>query len=134
MRTVNRVVLLGAVGQDPTIRATSTGTVVANFSLATNYRKNDKETVTEWHRLVAFKRTAEIVRDYVVRGSKLYIEGQLQTRQWDKDGETRYTTEIVVRDLSLLENKAAHASRAAGVNGGTHDGENPEITDDDIPF
>lgn len=134
MRTVNRVVLLGAVGKDPDVRATSGGTCVANFSLATSYQNKDKQQVTEWHRLVAFKRTAEIVRDYVVKGSKLYIEGQLQTRKWEKDGEAHYTTEIIIRDLSLLENKAASASRAAQLHGGTNDQANPDISDDDIPF
>lgn len=131
MRTVNRVVLLGNVGKDPTIRGTSSGGVLASISLATSYRTKEKQEVTEWHRLVAFGRMAEIVRDYVVKGSALYVEGQLQTRAWDKDGETRYSTEIVVRDLSLLSNQAANASKSAALSGGTS---NPEITGGDIPF
>jgi single-strand DNA-binding protein len=90
--------------------------------------------VTEWHRLIAFRRTAEIIRDYVVKGSKLYIEGQLQTRKWDDSGTTRYSTEIVIRDLSLLDNKAAGASQSKALNGTTNDSANAEITDDDIPF
>lgn len=132
MRTINRVTLLGHVGQEPTIRATGSGNTVASLSLATSYKPKDKDEVTEWHRLVAFGRTAEIVRDYVAKGSKLYIEGQLQTRSYDKDGEKRYSTEIVIRDLSLLSSKTADASKRAAVNGGTSDGS--EITDDDIPF
>jgi single-strand DNA-binding protein len=101
--------------------------------VATSYRTKDKKDVTEWHKLAAFGRTAEIVRDYVVKGSKLYIEGQLQTRSWDdKDtGEKRYMTEVVIRDLSLLDNRAASASKSGALNGGTGD---TEITDDDIPF
>ena len=130
MRTVNKVVLLGNVGREPEIKFTSGGGVMAAFTMATCYQTKAKETVTEWHRLVCFDRTAEIVRDYVIKGSKMYVEGQLQTRTWDKDGETRYTTEIIVRELSLLNNRAADASKAAALNGGT----SPEITDEDIPF
>jgi single-strand DNA-binding protein len=137
MRTVNEVTLLGNVGQEPKIIETGGGVLVANVSLATSFRKKDKTEVTEWHRLVAFSRTAEIIRDYVVKGSKLYIKGQLQTRSYDKDGVRTYSTEIVIRDLSLLSNRAADASKAAPLNGGTGDaarGVNPEISDDDIPF
>jgi single-strand DNA-binding protein len=135
MRCVNHVTLLGNVGQEPKILSTSSGTLIANISLATSYRKKDsKEDVTEWHRLIAFRRTAEIIRDYVVKGSKLYIEGQLQTRKWDDSGTTRYSTEIVIRDLSLLDNKAAGASQSKALNGTTNDSANAEITDDDIPF
>lgn len=107
---------------------------MASLSVATSYRTKEKKDVTEWHRLVAFGRTAEIVRDYVDKGSQVYIEGQLQTREWEKDGMKRYTTEVVIRDLSLLGNKAADRSRRADMNGGTGDMANPEITDDDIPF
>ena len=136
MRSVNKVTLLGNVGRDPEIRATQDGGAVANVSLATSYRTKEKETVTEWHRLVAFGRTAEIIRDYVVRGSALYIEGQLRTRKYDKDGETHYSTEVVIRDVSLLNNRAAEASKSAALHGSTSDGRgvNPEISDEDIPF
>ena len=134
MRTVNKVTLLGYVGQTPSIHGTQNGGCVANLSVATSYRTKERKDVTEWHRLVAFGRTAEIVRDYVVKGSSLYIEGQLQTKSWDQDGVTRYTTEVVIRDLSLLNSKAAGASKSAALNGGMGDTSNPEITDDDIPF
>jgi single-strand DNA-binding protein len=119
---------------DPKIRNTDGGNTIAGLSLATTYQRKDKEPVTEWHQLVAFGRTAEIIRDYVHRGSKLYIEGRLQTRKWDKDGETRYSTEVVIGDLSLLSSKAGDASKSSALRGGTHEGVNPEITDDDIPF
>ncbi len=86
-KSVNKVILLGNVGKDPEIRSTGGGTMVANFTLATSDRFQDAQgnwqDKTEWHNLVAFKRTAEIVRDYVKKGSKLYIEGKIQTRSWD---------------------------------------------------
>ena len=104
-------ILLGNVGKDPEIRSTPGGTMVANFTLATSDRFQDAQgnwqDRTEWHNLVAFKRTAEIVRDYVKKGSKLYIEGKIQTRSWE-DKETRakrYRTEIIVNDLSLLSGR-----------------------------
>jgi len=133
MRSVNKVTLLGNVGQDPTVKALASGTMVATVSLATSYKPKDKEQVTEWHRLIAFGRTAEIVRDYVVKGSALYVEGQIQTRKWEDkaSGETKYMVEIVVRELSLLGSKHAERSKGA-VN--TAAGADPEITDDDIPF
>ena len=110
-KSVNKVFLLGNVGKDPEIRSTGGGTMVANFSLATSDRFQDAQgnwqDRTEWHYLVAFKRLAEIVRDYVKKGSKLYIEGKIQTRSWeDKDTKAkRYRTEIIVNDLSLLSGR-----------------------------
>jgi single-strand DNA-binding protein len=131
MRSVNKVILLGRVGQEPKIFSANASGLVASLSLATSYRTKEKGEITEWHRLTAFGRTAEIIRDYVVKGSALYVEGNLQTRKWDKDGETRYTTEIIIRDMSLLNNRAADASKSAALNGDTR---SEEITDDDIPF
>src|ERR1035441_3933890 len=103
-KSVNKVILLGNVGKDPEIRSTPGGTMVANFTLATSDRFQDQQgnwqDRTEWHNLVAFKRTAEIVRDYVKKGSKLYIEGKIQTRTWDdKEGVKHYKTEILVNDI-----------------------------------
>lgn len=110
MRGVNKVFLLGSAGKDPEIRSTPSGTVVSTFSLATSDRvkKNDEWVdETTWHNVVAFARTAEIVRDYVKKGTQLYIEGKIQTRSWDdKDsGEKRYRTEILVNELILLGTK-----------------------------
>lgn len=108
MAGVNRVALLGNIGRDPEVRHTSTGTAVVNFSMATSRRWKDRETNeakehTEWHRLVAFGRTAEVIGAYVRKGSQLYIEGYLQTRSWlDKDQKKRYTTEVIVRQLQML--------------------------------
>ncbi len=138
MRSVNSVTLLGRVGQDPTVRATGSGNTVASFSLATSFKAKDKDEVTEWHRLVAWGRLAEIVRDYVVKGAPLYVEGRLQTRKYDDaQGVTHWTTEIVVSDMSLLGQRAAGTSKAAALNGGTSDAaysRSAEISDDDIPF
>jgi single-strand DNA-binding protein len=104
---VNKATLLGHVGMDPEIRATQGGTTVANLSLATSERcKQGEEWVdhTEWHNLVAFQRTAEVVRDYVKKGSQILIEGKLQTQTWDdkESGQKRYKTVILISDLVLL--------------------------------
>jgi len=153
-RSVNKVTLIGNVGKDPEFRSTPNGVAVANFTLATSDRFQDAQgnwqDRTEWHSLVAFKRTAEIVRDYVKKGSKLYIEGKLQTRSWD-DKETnvkKYRTEIIVNDLVLLSSReeggggsrpATSGSSAASFDqrppAGQDDiAQSTEISDDDIPF
>lgn len=152
-KSVNKVILLGNVGKDPEMRSTGGGTLVANFTLATSDRQKDAQgnwqDRTEWHNLVAFTRLAEIVRDYVKKGSKLYIEGKIQTRSWDdKDsGAKRYRTEIIVNDISLLsgreEGSSGGSSRGAGGSsnydqrapaGGDDFAQQAEISDDDIPF
>jgi len=159
-RTVNKVTLLGNVGKDPEIRSTPGGTMVANLTLATSDRQKDAQgnwqDRTEWHNLVAFTRTAEIVRDYVKKGSKLYIEGKIQTRSWDdkESGQKRYRTEIIVNELVLLSGRDDGAgggqggyTRAAISTGSSasFDQRTPagasddyahsaEISDDDIPF
>jgi single-strand DNA-binding protein len=155
-KSVNKVILLGNVGKDPEIRATPGGTIVASFGLATSDRFQDAQgnwqDRTEWHNLVAFKRNAEIIRDYVKKGAKLYVEGKLQTSSWDdkQSGQKRYKTEIIVNDLSLLsgrdEGSSSGYSRPAGASssaasfdqrpaGAPNDyGQAAEISDDDIPF
>jgi single-strand DNA-binding protein len=153
-KSVNKVILLGNVGKDPDIRSTPGGTMVANFTLATSDRFQDQQgnwqDRTEWHNLVAFKRTAEIVRDYVKKGSKLYIEGKIQTRTWDdKEGVKHYKTEILVNDLSLLSGReegsggysrsSSSSSSASSFDqrppAGAEDvAHSTEISDDDIPF
>ncbi|HEU5350913.1 MAG TPA: single-stranded DNA-binding protein [Terracidiphilus sp.] len=151
-KSVNKVILLGNVGKDPEIRSTPGGTMVASFSLATSDRTKDQQgnwqDRTEWHNLVAFQRTAEIIRDYVKKGSKLYIEGRIQTRSWDdkESGQKKYRTEIIVNDLSLLSGRddgsGGGSSRASST--ANFDQRQPaakddysqqaEISDDDIPF
>src|ERR1700689_3464220 len=105
---VNKIFLLGNVGKDPEIRTTAGGMTVASFSLATADRAKDAQgnwaDKTEWHNLVAFQRTAEIVRDYVKKGTQVFVEGKIQTRSWDdkESGQKKYRTEILINELSLL--------------------------------
>lgn len=141
-KSVNRVTLLGNVGKVE-IRSSSSGTDVANFSIATSERFKDQggnwQNRTEWHNLVAFQRTAEIVRDYVKKGSKLYIEGKLQTRSWDdKDtGKKMYRTEIIVNNVTLLDGRQNNDEE--NVSHGRDDmrqsdEEAFEATAEDVPF
>ena len=152
-KSVNKVILLGNVGKDPEIRATQGGMTVANFSIATTDRIKGQDgqftDKTEWHNLVAFQRTAEIVRDYVKKGNKLYVEGRLQTSSWDDKatGQKKYKTEIIVSDLSLLSGRGEGEGGSTGgysrSSTASFDQRTPSsqpdyadqgITDDDIPF
>lgn len=109
---LNKVMLIGNLGADPEVRYSQAGTSVTTFNIATMevWKKQDgsKEESTEWHRIVAFKRLGEICGEYLAKGSKVYIEGRIQTRKWeDKDGITRYTTEIVAREMKMLTPRGA---------------------------
>jgi single-strand DNA-binding protein len=155
-RGVNKVILLGNVGKDPEIRSTQGGMQVAKFTLATTEgvkdqsgKWNDK---TEWHSLVAFGRTAEIIRDYVKKGSQIYVEGKLSTSSWDdkESGQKKYRTEILVNDLQLLGGRGEGAGSSERSSGGysrqsstpytggasapANDYADQGITDEDIPF
>jgi single-strand DNA-binding protein len=150
-RSVNKAILVGNVGKDPEIKFLPSGTPVANFGLATSERFKDKsgevQERTEWHNLVAYTRLAEIIRDYVKKGSKLYVEGRITTRNWDDKehpGRKVYRTEIVVNDLVLLSGRG-EGETGSGSRGGTQYDQRPavhaddlvqstEITDEDIPF
>ena len=117
-RGVNKVIIIGNVGRDPEMRYTQGGSPVANLSVATSEEwtdksSNERKSATEWHRVVAFARLAEIIGEYVKKGSKVYIEGSLRTRQYDKDGVTHYATEIIARELQML------GDRASSENAGT---------------
>ena len=110
-RGVNRVSILGNVGQDPETRSMPNGTMVANLSIATSETWKDKNSgqqqdKTEWHRAVAFGKLAEIIGQYVKKGSKLYIEGKLQTRSWEQDGQKRYATEVVVSEMQFVDSRS----------------------------
>jgi len=111
MSGVNKVILVGRLGQDPDIRYGASGNAVANVSLATSEVWKDKDTgdkqeKTEWHRVVFFKRLAEVIAQYVTKGDMIYVEGALQTRKWqDKEGNDRWTTEIVARNMQMLQTK-----------------------------
>ena len=150
-KSVNKVILLGNVGKDPEIRSTTGGTLVASLSLATSERYKDKggewQERTEWHNLVSYARGAEILRDYVKKGAKLFVEGRITTRSWDdkETGKKAYRTEIVVSEISLLSpadgSNGRPASSGCDSQNGTNRTSEPEndfggvgITDDDIPF
>ncbi|MDD9302370.1 MAG: single-stranded DNA-binding protein [Desulfobacter sp.] len=107
MAGLNKVMLIGRLGRDPEIRYSQQGNAVVNFSIATSEQWTDKNTgdrqeKTEWHRIVVFGKQAETCEKYLSKGSQIYIEGRLQTRSWDKDGQTHYTTEVVVSNFQFL--------------------------------
>jgi len=145
-RSVNKVILVGNVGKDPDIKYTASGVPVAKLSLATNERYKDKsgewQERTEWHNLVFWQRRAEIVGEYVKKGSKLYIEGRLQTSSWEdkQSGEKKYRTEIVVAELVLLsgngDGQQSRPDENASARQELHHEpvEETGITDEDIPF
>jgi single-strand DNA-binding protein len=149
-KSVNKVILVGNVGKDPEVKFLPSGLPVANLTLATSERFKDKggewQDRTEWHNLTAYQRVAEIIRDYVKKGSKLYVEGRIQTRSWDDQasGQKKYRTEIVVNDIVLLSGRGeGEPMSAPRSGGGSYDQRPPahqeeyagtEITDDDIPF
>lgn len=114
-RGINKVILIGNLGADPDTRFTAQGSAITNLNLATDESYKDKQTgqmvpKTEWHRIVLFNRLAEIAKDYLKKGSKVYIEGRLQTRKWqDQSGQDRYTTEIVGGDLKMLDGRPESA-------------------------
>jgi single-strand DNA-binding protein len=160
MKSVNKVILIGNLGKDPEMKFTQGGMPVAKFTLATNERQKDKDGQwqdrTEWHNIVAFQRTAEIVGEYLKKGRQVYIEGSLRTGSWDdkETGKKMYKTEILVNDLVLLgggrgeggggEHAGSSRGASASAGGNNFDQSAPEpqhapagsspITDEDIPF
>lgn len=162
-RSLNKVTLIGNLGQDPEVRSTSTGGRVANFSLATSRQWSgqggDKQEKTEWHKVVAWNNSkggtglADVVERYCKKGDKLYVEGRIEYRSWqDKDGQTRYTTEIIANEIIMLSGRSgggteggysgAKAAAAAGA-GTKKDGKTESFDDvpaafdgeeDDLPF
>ena len=142
MSGVNKVILIGNLGADPELRHTTNGTVVANFRIATNEvytdRNGERTQRTEWHRIVAFGRLAEIIGQYLKKGRQVYVEGRLRTREWeDQSGQKRYTTEIVCTQMVMLGARSDEAIYTAE----EAQPEPPEGTaapvveeDDDLPF
>jgi len=133
MRGVNKALIIGSVGKDPEVRATAGGDCIVNFSVATSEswkdKQGNKQESTEWHRVSAFGKLAEIIRDYVVKGSKVYIEGKIKTRKWqDKDGKDQYTTEIVANELQMLDSKGEKSAPAKQQE------QAPPMFEDSIPF
>lgn len=136
MAGINKVILVGNLGADPEIRYTPGGTAVANFRIATSETRVNKEglkeTKTEWHRIVAFGKLAEICGEYLAKGRQVYIEGKIQTRSWDdRDGNKKYTTEILANVMQMLGGPKESASAATNEGQGV-DETPPDM--DDIPF
>jgi len=140
MAGVNKVILIGRLGGDPEVRYTNTGTAVANFNMATSTNFTDKSGQkserTEWHRIVAFGKLGEICGEYLAKGKQVYIEGRLQTRDWeDRDGNKRKTTEIVATSMQMLGSAGEHV-RAEGrdIEPPVSDDVPNTVTEDDVPF
>ena len=157
-RGVNKVILIGNLGRDPEVRYTASGSAIANVTIATSDSWKDRQTGeqqerTEWHRVVFFSRLAEIAAEYLKKGSKVYVEGRLQTRKWqDQQGQDRYTTEIVGNEMQMLDSRgggSADFSKPAagpgdgaptpgpsqqGAGGPQRPDQGDDDFDDDIPF
>jgi len=155
-RGINKVILIGNLGQDPEVKYMPSGGAVTNVTIATSEDWKDKSTGekqerTEWHRVVFFQRLAEIAGEYLKKGSKVYIEGRLQTRKWqDKNGQDRYTTEIIANEMQMLDGRGAGGGAGSGGSGGGDYNQAPKQSgsapagggngggfddfDDDIPF
>lgn len=141
---INKVILIGNLGADPEIRYTQSGDPVANFNIATTEKWKGKDgqmqEQTEWHKIVAWRRLAEICGEYLSKGSKVYVEGKLQTRKWqDKNGNDRYTTEIVARDMKMLSPRGTTGEYNSGGQGQGEYGDDqsfqePPPVGDDVPF
>lgn len=142
MAGINKVILVGRLGSDPEVRYTPDGTAVANFSIATSDEWTDKATGekkerTEWHRIIAWRKLGEICGEYLSKGRQVYVEGKLQTRSWEKDGVTRYSTEIIASDVQFLGGRNAADSYRSSESAPSQGYEEPQLTDrhdDDIPF
>jgi len=123
-RGINKVIIVGNLGQDPEVRFMPNGGAVANFTVATSETWKDKQTgeqkeKTEWHRIVIYQRLAEIAGEYLKKGSKVYLEGRLQTRKWqNQQGQDQYTTEIIVNDMQMLDSRGAGGAGGAGMQQG----------------
>lgn len=147
-RGVNKVILIGNLGRDPEVRYTQDGQAVVNFPVATGLEWKDRNTgekreKTEWHRVVAFRKLGEICGEYLSKGRQVYIEGRLQTRSWEQDGVTRYTTEVVATEMQMLggrgggEHSGGYAREAAQDRPRQAESDqppSPDVIDDDIPF
>ena len=143
MAGINKAILIGNLGRDPEVRYTPSGLAVANFNIATSERWKDRDTGemnerTEWHRIVAFGKLGEICGEYLSKGKQVYIEGRIQTREWeDRDGNRRYTTEIVASDMKMLGARDSRDTAKPFVEPPAPDFSGPsdaEPPDDDIPF
>ncbi len=149
MAGVNKVIIIGRLGRDPEVRYTPDGTAVANFTVATSQEWKDKNSgekkeKTEWHRVVVFRKLAELCGEYLAKGRQVYVDGRLQTRQWEKDGQTHYTTEIVANEVQFLGGRDTrdNSGGGAGLPQNIEDtygpiagpAQNGPTGEDDIPF
>jgi single-strand DNA-binding protein len=140
MAGVNKVILIGNLGADPEVKYLSNGTTVANFRMATsenrvNRSSGEKTTITEWHRIVAFGRLAEICGEYLNKGKQVYIEGRIRTRSWeDKDGNRKFTTEIIANQMQMLGTPGAAVELPDSEKGLEIEHEVTPGSDDEVPF
>ncbi|MFH0726087.1 MAG: single-stranded DNA-binding protein [Pseudomonadota bacterium] len=144
MAGVNKVILVGNLGADPEMKYLPSGDAVCNFNIATSESWKDKDSgdkkeKTEWHRIVTFRKLAEICGKYLSKGSMVYVEGKLQTRSWEKDGVTRYTTEIIASEMTMLGSKGSGDNSAPRRQADSYGQQAPpqrfpEAPEDDIPF
>ena len=141
MASVNKVILVGNLGRDPEVRYMPNGDAVCNFSIATTESWKDKQGVkqdkTEWHNIVMYRKLAEIAGEYLKSGSSVYIEGKLQTRKWEKDGVTRYSTEIIADQIQMLGGKSApnsESNTSAPAKQNNEPSSGFDDFNDDVPF
>ncbi len=146
MQGINKCIIVGTLGKDPEMRFTQAGKAVANLSVATSEKRKDKQTgqqqeATEWHRVVAFDRLAEIIGEYLTKGSQVYIEGKIQTRKWqDNDGKDRYSTDVVANQMQMLGGGSKQQSQGSQQqapqqkSGGQNQGGSHNDFDENIPF
>lgn len=145
MSGVNKVILVGRLGKDPEVRHLENGATVANFSMATSETYKDKTTgdrkeITEWHNIVLWRGLADVAAKYLHKGDMVYIEGKLRTRSWEKEGVTRYTTEIIGDNMTMLSPKGSGGSSdyapstAQSSQGGSDDYKSSSNSSDDLPF
>ena len=136
--SVNKVIILGRLGQDPELKYTQSGMAVCKFSLATSKKKKDGTEVTAWHRCTAFDKRGEVIAQYLSKGRMLYIEGELSYGQYEKDGQKHYTTDIIVNTFSFVDSKGDRATERKQPQDSGNEyqgpGQNQEVAEDDMPF
>ena len=142
MSGVNKVILVGRLGKDPEVRNLENGATVANFTMATSETYRDKTTgekkeITDWHNIVLWRGLAEIAQKYLHKGDMIYVEGKLRTRSWEKDGITRYTTEVIGDNMTMLSTRGGGGSSSSneGYGGSSKSDSMPDASGtDDLPF
>ena len=139
MSGINKVIIIGNLGGDPESGSMPSGNAVSNFTVATSESWKDKDGAkqesTEWHRVTIFNRLAEVANQYLRKGSKVYIEGKLRTRKWDKDGQTHYTTEVIANQLQMLDSKSEGSQgRSQAPQQQSNQPPAEDFDDDSIPF